>query len=264
MDNKKPILLFRKYGWNKEEIEVAKKYFDVTFSRVNQADLLVIGRYSVIPFYHELQNDLLIQNSHLINSTLEHQYIACFDYYYDLTKVTPKTWFEVQHLPEQGPFFLKGKTNSRKIQGLNNVRAENKKEAIALYFKMLNDPELAEQGIIFRDFVNLEKISEGVDGFPFSNEWRLFFYKDELLAYGYYWVNSDIILSNDQLPAEALDFAKEQAKIVMEQTNFFVMDIARTAEGKWIIIELNDGQQSGLSNVDPEELYSNLAKALKK
>ena len=50
----------------------------------------------------------------------------------------------------------------------------------------------------------------------------------------------------------------------MEQTNFFVMDIARTAEGKWIIIELNDGQQSGLSNVDPEELYSNLAKALKK
>lgn len=263
MSNKKPVLFFRKYSWNKEEIEVAKKYFDVTHSRIRQENKLVIGRYSVLPFYHEVQNDFLLQQSTLINSTLEHQYIANFDYYYDIEKNTPKTYFEIQHLPETGPFFIKGRTNSRKHLGLKNVKAEDKKQAIELYSKMLNDPELEQQGIIFREFVDLEKISESVNEFPFSNEWRLFFYKKELLAFGYYWVNSDIILENKDLPPEAILFAKEQAKIISEQTSFFVMDIARTKSGKWIIIELNDGQMSGLSNVNPDELYSNLAKALK-
>lgn len=84
---KKPILLFRNYNWNKEERDVASQYFELTNSRVKLNDRLVIGRFSTLPFYHELQNDLNLQDSVLINSTLEHQYISNFDYYYDLTKL---------------------------------------------------------------------------------------------------------------------------------------------------------------------------------
>jgi len=43
---------------------------------------------------------------------------------------------------------------------------------------------------------------------------------------------------------------------------FFVIDVARTAEGKWIVVELNDGQQSGLSAIKPDDLYKNLKDSL--
>jgi hypothetical protein len=36
------------------------------------------------------------------------------------------------------------------------------------------------------------------------------------------------------------------------------MDIAKTQSGEWIVIELNDGQMSGLSENDPNVLYKNL------
>ena len=37
---------------------------------------------------------------------------------------------------------------------------------------------------------------------------------------------------------------------------------ARTAAGGWIVVELNDGQRSGLSENDPRELYAAMARGL--
>lgn len=47
---------------------------------------------------------------------------------------------------------------------------------------------------------------------------------------------------------------------VSPHINFFVMDVARTEDGKWLLIELNDGQMSGLSENNPEVLYSKLSR----
>jgi len=46
--------------------------------------------------------------------------------------------------------------------------------------------------------------------------------------------------------------------IVSPHVNFYVLDIAQTAFGNWILIEINDGQMSGLSENDPDRLYYNL------
>jgi ATP-grasp domain, R2K clade family 3 len=43
---------------------------------------------------------------------------------------------------------------------------------------------------------------------------------------------------------------------------FVVADVALTTAGDWILIELNDGQMSGLSDTDANELYSKIAKEL--
>lgn len=44
---------------------------------------------------------------------------------------------------------------------------------------------------------------------------------------------------------------------------FFAMDLARTTEGAWTIIELGDGQVSGLPEpLDPSTFYPALAAAL--
>jgi hypothetical protein len=43
---------------------------------------------------------------------------------------------------------------------------------------------------------------------------------------------------------------------------FGVVDVAQARDGRWIVIETNDGQMSGLSCVNPDELYDNMARAL--
>jgi hypothetical protein len=262
---KKPVLLFRNYSWNKEEREIASQYFDITNSRVNLSDRLVIGRFSVLPFYNELQNDFKLQNSQLVNSLLEHQYIANFDYYEDIRKYTFKTYFDITKIPDNTELFIKGRTNSKKHLGFNKTRASNKKEAIDIYFKLLEDPEFEQQGIIFREFENLmvhEKSS--ISEHHFYHEWRFFFYQGNLLDYGYYWVNAENILNKDKLSQDGLDFAYKISEIVKDFTNFYVIDIGLTQNGEWRVIELNDGQQSGLSGCDPQVVYSNLKKALDK
>jgi hypothetical protein len=56
---------------------------------------------------------------------------------------------------------------------------------------------------------------------------------------------------------------KIQNTELSEPPTYYVIDVAKTAAGKWILIELNDGQMSGLSDNDPDVLYSNLKKSLK-
>jgi hypothetical protein len=41
-----------------------------------------------------------------------------------------------------------------------------------------------------------------------------------------------------------------------------VLDIGELETNEWILIEMNDGQMSGLSNNNPEILYKNLKKEL--
>ena len=63
---------------------------------------------------------------------------------------------------------------------------------------------------------------------------------------------------------EAIELAQRIAKIVAEHVTFFVLDLAETEEGEWSVSEVNDGQQSGLSENDPNTLYFNLRTALSK
>ena len=46
--------------------------------------------------------------------------------------------------------------------------------------------------------------------------------------------------------------------LIQRYANFFVLDIAKTESGDWILVEINDGQMSGLSMCNPHQLYSKL------
>lgn len=262
----KNVILFRSNRDLEEELEVCKKHFDTSSSRVGLKDALVIGRYSVLPFYKELEQDLKIQGSTLINSYMDHDFIASFDWYYQLEDLTPKTYFLLEHVPKnKGPFVVKGKTNSRKHQWSTKMFAKDFAEAVRIHYELLNDDALiSQQGTVIREYVELENFGYGINGQPFANEWRCFFYKGQLLSYGYYWVNGDFVPEKSAFDKEAMDFVLMAADRIKEDCSFYVIDIARTKAGKWIVIEVNDGQQSGLSGNDPEELYKNLKLSLQK
>lgn len=260
--DKKVSVLFRSTKDTLEEEDVARKYFQVTNSRMDLTDCTVIGRYSVLPYYKELEQDLLLQNSKLINSYFEHLYISTFDYYWDVEEYTPKTWFDIKEVPNKGgPFVLKGQTNSRKFNWNTKMFALDFQRAVAIHNELSCDDLLGPQGIIIRQYEKLKTYEIGLNGLPFTNEWRFFFYKEDLLSFGYYWTMAEE--QKWELSNAGLDFAVKIAKIIAQHTNFFVLDIAQKEDGDWILIEVNDGQMSGLSLNQPDTLYSKLSKKFK-
>lgn len=257
---KKVSVLFRKDYSLEDEFNVCKEYFKTIESRMHiEKDSLVIGRYSVLPYYKELERDLSLVGSSLINSYQEHKYIASMEYVLDIEELTPKTYFDSNALPfEDKRYIVKGKTNSRKHQWNELMFANNKKEALNIYLKLINDPLFYEQGVVFREYVELDKVGDSLNGMPFANEWRFFFYKEKLLCYDFYWSSSDIILDKKKCPKSLIKLAKKAAKIISKKTNFFVIDCALTKEGVPIVIEVNDGQMSGLCEIKADELYLSL------
>lgn len=256
----KPVILFRHDRDTLEEMEIAQKFFPVTGSRVGLDDRLVIGRYSVLPYYKELEYDLKEQCSRLINSLQEHRYIASFEYYDDVNPFTPATWFRLQDVPKDfGPFVLKGLTNSRKFRWNTHMYAPDWETAGRIHSELMQDPLISEQGVLIRKFEKLKILEIGINGMPMANEWRFFFYREQMLSHGFYWTISEKVGEMNQ---EGLDFAHRMAQILAERTTFFVIDIAQKESGEWILIEVNDGQMSGLSGNDPHRLYGGLKKAL--
>lgn len=260
----KPVILFRKNLAEENEFLAAKHYFHVVEQRTHcEEGSLVICRYSCLPYYKELESDLHYNNCDIINSYEQHRWIASFDYYNYLKDFTPETWTDETfcYAPE-GQFVVKGKTNSRKHQWKSHMFAKDKQSALEIASVLINDDAMiSEQGIVYRRFVPLKVHEIGMNGLPFSNEFRFFYLGTKCLAYGYYWSIADDP-AKGQMTEEGLAFADKIASIASQHVNFFVVDVAEKADGGWILIEINDAQMSGISMIDPHKLYLNLKESL--
>jgi len=241
------------------ELETAKNYFDVVnFRSEIPAGSLVIPRYSSLPFHDELERDVTNLGSKLVNSYEQHRWIANFEYYSFLCEFTAQTWFDWE-LPDcdyDGPFVVKGRTNSRKHDWNRKMFAKNKREAIQVGCELMQDSLIGQQGIVYRKYIPLRTYEIGLNGLPFTNEWRFFYLGNKCLSYGYYWSIAE--KTDWEVPQAAIDFANSIADRVQHAVNFFVLDVAETEAGEWILIEVNDGTMSGLSLNDPNVLYKNL------
>lgn len=259
-----PTILFRSDGSRdfEEEMRVAGRYMPLVTQRTKApGDSIIVGRYSVLPFYRELEADLATVNSRLVNSYQQHQWIANFDWYHDLQEFTPVTWFDDNfHEAPEGAFVVKGRTNSRKYSWNTHMYAADKAAAIEVASRLANDSMIGEQGMVYRRFHCLETLEVGLNGLPFSNEWRVFCYGNEILDFGFYWSSAEKKLD---CPGPGMfEFAQKVADVACQHANFYVLDVAKTEDGRWILIEVNDGQMSGLSECDPDTLYSNLVAAM--
>lgn len=258
-----PKILFRKSQEFENEFQVAKQYFDVEECRSNCHNSLVIGRYSVLPFYKELEQDLVNQGCKLINSCEQHAWIANFNYYEELCSYTPRTWFDYNfYEAPEGKYIVKGRTNSRKLQWNKLMYADTKRRALLIANELCDDPLIGPQGIIYREYVPLKTFEVGLNDLPFTNEWRFFFLRNELVDYGYYWSNAKYIPDKKEAFPRAIWFAREIAKTVQKYVNFFVLDIAETIDDRWTLIEINDGCMSGLCTINPDNFYTSLKKVI--
>jgi len=277
---KNPIVLFRAEDCYDEELQTCKASIPTVTSRMEiPENSLVIARYSALPFYKELCYDLETIRSRLINSYDQHSYVADIGLWYkDFRGITPETWLHnLGPVPEdyKGSYVVKGMTNSRKHQWNTCMFAENREGVNKVLSNLINDTMIGQQDLYLREFVNLHTYGVAINELPITEEYRLFFLNGKFLAGGFYW--SEHIDYIQETTAEERwpnianipkGFIKDIGSRVKDKVPFCVIDVGRVGEksrdkyGDWIVIELNDGQMSGLSLVEPHSLYTNLKERL--
>ena len=103
-------------------------------------------------------------------------------------------------------------------------------------FNRLRD---VEGGYVFREYIELEKNGyDSVLGVDMPTEYRLFFVGKHVMCTVKYWERGNY---SEYPPLAA--FEKIGRRISSE---FFAMDVAKKSDGEWIIVELGDGQVSGM------------------
>ena len=259
------VILYRGIEFETDELSVAKNHFLCTNRRpdIKNGDL-VIGRYSLLPFYSDQAKDIEYVGAKLINDYNQHLYVADLqNYVADLQEMTPRTWSNLQDIPDKGPFVLKGETNSRKSNWKTDMFAEDKTAAIQVYNRLTNDSLIGYQNIYIRQFVPLVTYMDGINGMPVTEEYRFFVAFGQVISGGFYWQNyvDDLpkVPSHYEVPQ---DFLQKVIDRIGNSCNFYTIDVGRLQDGNWTVIELNDGQQAGLSCNRPKDLYENLFKVL--
>ncbi len=110
------------------------------------------------------------------------------------------------------------------------------------------------QQLVCREFVELKPVeAQQTEKMPPSFEFRSFWYKGVLVGVGHYW--SEFVKYSWSKTEElaALKVAREVSDIV--DVPFLVVDLALTIDGRWIVIECNDGQESGYAGIEPIKLW---------
>jgi len=259
-------ILYRELDF-KHEFEDASKYFECINRRSKiQKDELIIGRYSVLPYYNELQDDVDYIGAKLINTYKQHRFVAdLWNWYYWLSEYTPKTYNRLEDVPDTTTcgYVVKGETNSKKNLWDTHMFAASKKDAINIYCDLQNDGLLGHQQIYIREYVPLETYLIGLRGLPITKEFRVFVCNGQVISKAFYWSNYVEDIPGGEPSADEIpnSFLYKIIDRIGKNIDFYVIDVAKTQSGKWIVIELNDGQMSGLSCNKPEILYKNLFKA---
>lgn len=192
-------------------------------------------------------------------------------WYKYLEGITPKTkWSNsvpnkeeiIDMLKDFGtaPVMVKDYVKSRKHEWYKSCYIENAAETDNAFQVVDNfimgQGEDLNQGIVLREFIHLESIGfHEKSGMPISNELRLFIYNYKVICTIGYWNGKGI----SEYP-EFVDEILEKLKSV--KSNFFTVDIAKKTNGEWIIMELGDGQVSGLQDYEVKVFYKNLINCL--
>lgn len=260
------VVYFRGSLAENEEKTSARRHFRVVEKRTDiKRGELVIPRYSALPFNKELCEDINELGATSINTYEQHCYVADVrNWYYDLGDLTPRTWFALDQIPDNGPFVLKGATNSKKFLWNTHMFAKDKRDASEVFFRLCQDSTVGVQPIYVREYIELHRLTTGLNDLPISEEYRFFVLGGKIVAAGFYWSShvDDLDRAFDPFIEVPQSFIDDVIKRVGDKCNFWVFDCARTTNNEWIVVELNDGQQSGLSEIDPEILYSNMKSML--
>ena len=215
---------------------------------------LVIARHYAWPWPKQFEADVVRAGARLLNDTRAYHYAANpLAWSADLGDMTPATWEDFSQLPEGGEYILKG---ARADKGRwSRMHARGRAGAIALRSELQADTGMRAETIVARAYVPLRVLGDGFGGCPIADEHRVFVVDGEVVARGAYWPAGDCTTAPTPSAEIPESFLREATARIGARIRWYALDVARTAAGDWIVIEVNDGQRSGLSEVPALELY---------
>ncbi len=201
----------------------------------------------------------------LLHTPDQHQTAMEFDHFYpllgDLTPASAVAGTVEEALVAGArlgyPLFVKGAVKSSKEQGWSACVAPDAAALERLAGDLLARPGRSRGKVVLRQLAELRQSGAAPGGFPLGREYRVFVYAGRVLASGYYWDERA-----DPFPLTSAD-RRAQTELALEAARrvgapFLAVDLAQRADGAWIVIEVGDGQFSGLSHVPVLELWSGL------
>ena len=227
--------------------------------------LTIYRGWMMPPHMYELFYNLLQKKGiQLINSPKEYaKYHLLPVWYSDFEGLTPfSVWNESRDIGDalelterlEGAFVVKDYVKSRKHEWYDACFIKDisdRKETFRVINNFLNrQGENFEGGVVLRKLERLKSIGSHKDsGIPISEEYRVFVFKGEILISDNYWSeNEEVNISED----EYIWIESIASKI---ESNFVTIDLARKTDGSLIIMEMGDGQVSGLQQIDAYEFY---------
>ena len=225
--------------------------------------IIAVARMGAAPDYQSRFDSLMQWGVRLIHTPSEYQRTSYLPEWYPLIKqCTPKSiWFE--HFPSADeilthfnlPVFLKGERQTNKHSRVQSI-IESREQLENVLQQWKQESILWWQRVVCREYLRLRPATKSPGGdFPKSYEFRTFWWKHHCVGIGKYWVSEDYrlnpkdeseILAKGELVSKALD------------VTFLVIDFAQTIEGEWIVIECNDGQDSGYAGVHPRFMWQQI------
>ncbi|WNG17504.1 ATP-grasp domain-containing protein [Cystobacter fuscus] len=226
--------------------------------------LVAVARAGAWSDYDARYQELAAEGIHLVHSPEQHRLATELPHWYPrLEGLTPRSlWFDTPPDADSvgrelgWPVFAKGeRQTSRHRKSLSILESpDDFRRAMAEY---ANDPILRWQRVVCREFRPLRRVEEGApDRIPSSFEFRTFWWRGELVGWGPYWWQGSGYAASEEEQRAALVPARE----VVERLGvpFLVVDVAQETSGRWIVIECNDGQESGYAGISPFTLWRNV------
>ena len=223
--------------------------------------------------YKSLYQGLLKKQIKLINTPEEYKTCHYLPSSYEFIKEsTPSiNWMEIKGSVDFEKIFeLTDNFKDDPIIVKDYVKSQKHNWAEACFITKASDKDLVKKvvsrfidlqgeglnvGLVFRKFEELEFLTNhSKSKMPLTKEFRLFFLNGRIIQIFNYWDEGDYGDTKPDLRA-----FEEIGKEV--KSKFFTMDIAKKKDGDWIVMELGDGQVSGLpDNADKSEFYRTVKK----
>ena len=214
--------------------------------------------------YENFYKLLFERGIQLINTPKEYaKYHLLPGWYKDFESSTPfSIWSESKNIEDalkltdglEGAFIIKDYVKSRKHEWydacfIKDIRDKENTERVINNFINRQGSNL-EGGVVLRKFESLKSIGNHKDsGMPISEEYRIFVFKGEILIADNYWNDSgELNITEDE-------YTLIESIISKIESSFITIDFARKNDGNLIIMEMGDGQVSGLQQMDEYEFY---------
>lgn len=214
--------------------------------------------------YRELYDALEQKGIYLINTPEEYErYHLLPGWYNDFKDDTAASvWTTGNNIEDvfriskmlEGAYIVKDYVKSRKHEWydacfVKNIQDKKNLETVANNFISRQGEDLVG-GVVLRKYESLKQtVYHEQSGMPLSEEYRVFVYAGRVLAIDDYWMEkTDVNISDEEYKwIESI-----AAKV---RSNFVTIDVARKEDGTLIIMELGDGQVSGLQQLEADAFY---------